>query len=259
VVVGRTAVLPGRPGTHTGAVMNQTPVWPPPPPRRRFWDRLTPLQRAGLIAAGFILPCTGALALIGTLAGDPPSTVIETPAAEQLAGAATGTPATADPDTGPGGESATTEPAAGETSAAAEPVVTKKTVTVTKSIGFSTRTVKDPDLAKGRTEVRTKGVAGVRTLSYEVTLTDGKETKRTLLENVVTRKPVTKVVAVGTKAVGGGNCDPNYSGACVPIASDVDCAGGSGNGPAYVEGPVTVIGDDIYDLDRDGDGIACDT
>lgn len=52
-------------------------------------------------------------------------------------------------------------------------------------------------------------------------------------------------------------CDPNYSG-CVPIASDVDCAGGKGNGPAYVRGPVSVIGTDIYDLDRDGDGTACD-
>lgn len=54
------------------------------------------------------------------------------------------------------------------------------------------------------------------------------------------------------------NCDPNYSGACVPIASDVDCAGGSGNGPAYVAGPVYVTGSDIYGLDRDGDGIGCE-
>jgi hypothetical protein len=53
-------------------------------------------------------------------------------------------------------------------------------------------------------------------------------------------------------------CDPNYGGACVPIASDVDCAGGSGNGPAYVRGPVQVVGDDIYGLDRDGDGIGCE-
>lgn len=53
------------------------------------------------------------------------------------------------------------------------------------------------------------------------------------------------------------NCDPNYSG-CVPVASDVDCAGGSGNGPAYVRGPINVIGTDIYGLDRDGDGIACE-
>ena len=45
---------------------------------------------------------------------------------------------------------------------------------------------------------------------------------------------------------------------CVPIASDVDCPGGSGNGPAYAPGPVRVIGTDIYDLDRDGDGEACE-
>ncbi|CAJ1580304.1 hypothetical protein [[Mycobacterium] wendilense] len=54
------------------------------------------------------------------------------------------------------------------------------------------------------------------------------------------------------------DCDPNYSGACVPIATDVDCAGGSGNGPEYVTGPVYVVGDDIYELDREGDGVACE-
>jgi hypothetical protein len=54
-------------------------------------------------------------------------------------------------------------------------------------------------------------------------------------------------------------CDPNYSGACVPIASDVDCEGGSGNGPEYVDGPVTVDGDDIYELDRDGNGTGCES
>jgi hypothetical protein len=53
------------------------------------------------------------------------------------------------------------------------------------------------------------------------------------------------------------DCDPNYSG-CVPIASDVDCSGGSGNGPAYAVGPVTVIGRDIYGLDRNGDGVGCE-
>ena len=54
------------------------------------------------------------------------------------------------------------------------------------------------------------------------------------------------------------SCDSNYSGPCVPIASDVDCEGGSGNGPAYVSGPVTVIGDDIYGLDSNDDGIGCE-
>ncbi|ESW82285.1 hypothetical protein X760_01405 [Mesorhizobium sp. LSHC422A00] len=31
-----------------------------------------------------------------------------------------------------------------------------------------------------------------------------------------------------------------------------------GQWSAYVRGPVTVVGRDIYDLDRDGDGIGCE-
>jgi hypothetical protein len=52
------------------------------------------------------------------------------------------------------------------------------------------------------------------------------------------------------------DCHPSYD-TCVPIASDVDCEGGSGNGPEFT-GTVRVIGPDEYDLDRDGDGVACD-
>jgi resuscitation-promoting factor RpfB len=49
---------------------------------------------------------------------------------------------------------------------------------------------------------------------------------------------------------GGAGCDSNYTG-CVPSGQgDVDCAD--------VNGPVQVIGDDIYGLDRDGDGQACE-
>jgi hypothetical protein len=145
-----------------------------------------------------------------------------------------------------------TEPAEVKT-----PVTTKKTVRETQRIAYATRTVKDSTLASGTRKVRTKGVAGQKTLTYEVTYVDGKQTARKLVRSTVTRKPVTEVVAVGTKT-STRKCDPNYSG-CVPIASDVDCAGGGGNGPAYVSGPVRVTGDDIYDLDRDGDGIACDS
>jgi hypothetical protein len=93
-----------------------------------------------------------------------------------------------------------------------------------------------------------------------VTLTNGVETDRKLLRSEITTKPVTQVIVVGTKEEPPEepSCDPNYSGACVPIASDVDCAGGSGDGPKYVQGPVRVLGTDIYDLDRDGDGYGCE-
>jgi hypothetical protein len=63
-------------------------------------------------------------------------------------------------------------------------------------------------------------------------------------------------------ATSGGDdsdCDPSYEGACLdPSAADYDCEGGSGDGPAYT-GTVTVVGDDHFDLDRDGDGIACES
>ncbi|WP_298430350.1 excalibur calcium-binding domain-containing protein [uncultured Jannaschia sp.] len=55
------------------------------------------------------------------------------------------------------------------------------------------------------------------------------------------------------------SCHSSYELVCVPAGvSDVDCAGGSGNGPYYVRGPVRVVGWDEYRLDRDGDGIACE-
>ncbi|MBA9004229.1 G5 domain-containing protein [Thermomonospora cellulosilytica] len=157
------------------------------------------------------------------------------------------TPAATDP-----GNAAPSTPA----STATTPKIEKRTVTETEEIPFKTKRVNDPTLAEGTTEVRRRGVAGVRTLTYEVTVTDGVQTGKKLVREVVTKAPVTRVIAVGTKQT--PRCDPNYSGACVPIADDVDCAGGGGNGPAYVDGPVRITGSDIYDLDRDGDGIACD-
>jgi hypothetical protein len=72
-----------------------------------------------------------------------------------------------------------------------------------------------------------------------------------------TTKPKPKPSTTKPKAP-APKCHPSYEGVCVPFASDVDCAGGSGNGPAYVEGPVYVVGPDVYDLDRDGDGVACE-
>jgi resuscitation-promoting factor RpfB len=95
--------------------------------------------------------------------------------------------------------------------------------------------VNDSALSKGSTRVRNPGVRGVEVLTYKVTLRNGIQTHKELVRKVIVRAPVTRVVAVGTKET--QQCDPNYSGACVPIASDVDCAGGSGNGPASSKDP----------------------
>jgi resuscitation-promoting factor RpfB len=53
------------------------------------------------------------------------------------------------------------------------------------------------------------------------------------------------------------NCTPGYS-PCLTPAYDYDCAGGSGDGPAYT-GYVVINGSDPYDLDSDGDGVGCES
>lgn len=136
--------------------------------------------------------------------------------------------------------------------------------TMTEVVVFLEETREDGAIAKGQTGVVQEGISGERTISYELTKVEGREVNRKEIKNEITKAPVNKVIAIGTYVAPVvqqrkvSNCDPNYLGACVPIASDVDCAGGSGNGPAYVSGPVRVIGSDIYGLDRDGDGVGCE-
>lgn len=136
-------------------------------------------------------------------------------------------------------------------------------------IAYSSSTIEDPNLDAGLTVVATPGANGENVTRIRVVTEDGREVSREVIEEVIVSAPVNEVIAIGTlqpppppppppPAPANDGCDPNYEGACVPIAPDVDCAGGSGNGPGYVDGPVWIVGSDIYDLDRDGDGIACD-
>jgi resuscitation-promoting factor RpfB len=164
--------------------------------------------------------------------------------------------------------------AAGQTATPSTPTesATAQTqiVTETQEIPYETSTVDDSSLLVGTTQVRTAGANGVKTLTFEVTIVNREVTDKKLISEEITTQPVTEVVAVGTMPQAPPpppppppqepqpQCHPSYSGACVPFASDVDCEGGGGNGPAYVRGPVQVVGPDVYDLDRDGDGVACE-
>lgn len=155
------------------------------------------------------------------------------------------------------------------------PVETEKEIAEESIVPFDAITVDDANSDVGISGISVGGQDGKRTTTYLVKYRDGVEVAREVLREEVTVQPVTEVTFVGTRQPAPpapapapappapapapeGGCDSNYADACVPIASDVDCAGGSGNGPAYVSGPVRIVGNDIYDLDRDGDGIACD-
>lgn len=154
-----------------------------------------------------------------------------------------------------------------------KPVVVVTNVDVAEPIPFAAVSVDDANLDVGQSVVSTNGVEGTKVTTWAVTTVDGVETGRTVVSIVTSVAPVDQVTSVGTRVPpppapvaapepapvsDGGGCDTNYSGPCVPISSDVDCAGGSGNGPDYVTGPVYIVGTDVYDLDRDGDGVACE-
>jgi hypothetical protein len=145
-------------------------------------------------------------------------------------------------------------------------VIAHEEAVETAPLPFERTSIEDPNAPAGSTTITVIGTSGEVTRTYRITLTDGVETARKLVSEVVSIAPVAEVTSIGTYVAppppppqpDTSGCDSNYAGACVPIASDVDCAGGNGNGPAYVDGPVSIVGWDIYDLDRDGDGIACD-
>lgn len=141
---------------------------------------------------------------------------------------------------------------------------------VESTVPFESIRQDDPNADLGVETLLVAGVAGILATRFEVTVTDGVETGRVAVAEELRIAPVAEVVGVGSRppvvagpaapvqAVAAGNCDPNYEGDCVPIDSDVDCASGSGNGPSYVQGPVWVVGTDIYGLDRNGDGQGCE-
>lgn len=67
------------------------------------------------------------------------------------------------------------------------------------------------------------------------------------------------VIGFGGPAEAKRKCHPSYKGKCLKVnAGDYDCIGGGGNGPNYT-GRVRVVGPDVFRLDRDGDGIGCES
>lgn len=106
-----------------------------------------------------------------------------------------------------------------------------------QEIPFETRTVEDPSMPRGATRVWTEGEPGVRTRRYAVTTVDGHETGRRLLDDTVTKQPVTQVVAVGTMPDPDDGCSPGYDGCDPgdPSGPGVSCDDGGG-GPFVVKG-----------------------
>lgn len=68
-------------------------------------------------------------------------------------------------------------------------------------IDYKTQTIYNSDMDEGTSKVITKGQEGRKDVVTEITYLDGFETGRVVISEKVTKKPVTKVVEVGTKKV----------------------------------------------------------
>lgn len=85
----------------------------------------------------------------------------------------------------------------------AQQIETEHTETETKkeSISYETKTVEDDSIEYGQTIVRTEGSYGEKTYTYNVTYKGDKELSRELVKEEITKQPVTKVIAKGTRIV----------------------------------------------------------
>ncbi|KZX06299.1 G5 domain-containing protein [Streptococcus oralis] len=91
---------------------------------------------------------------------------------------------------------------AGKTEQPAEPKVEHQEITTTEEIPYASRTENNADLAEGTRNVKQAGVKGTKTITWDITLTDGKETARTKKSEKVTKEPVEEIIEVGTKKTG---------------------------------------------------------
>jgi hypothetical protein len=245
-------------------------VLPPPDPRARIasprFASRTPMpqrpsrrsvRRRSIVVA---MTAAGALLVWSALSLNPGGdTTVEIPSASSLESSA---PATVGTDTR-GSKPATSSTTAAEPSVVPEPATgPPRTDAVEPTVTISDTTMPTETLATPAPTTRPAPATSVEA-TVRPTTTARTTTARTTTVPA-TRRPTTTVptTTITTQPTQpsptvGSDCDRNYSG-CVPIASDVDCAGGSGNGPAYVRGPVNVIGIDIYRLDADHDGVGCD-
>ena len=79
--------------------------------------------------------------------------------------------------------------------------VTYKTIKENKEVPFEVDIIEDKDLLKGETKVEVEGQVGNNELVYEMTYHNGKQVQKKFLQEIVSKKPINKVIKKGTKVV----------------------------------------------------------
>ncbi|HET7475890.1 MAG TPA: ubiquitin-like domain-containing protein [Dermatophilaceae bacterium] len=91
--------------------------------------------------------------------------------------------------------------------------VSEKTVKATQAIGYATQSRSDSSMYKGQSRTLQSGALGARVVTYKEVWVNGKRESRKVLATKVTKAPVTRILAVGTKSrPSTGGSAPNLSG-----------------------------------------------
>ncbi|MBC5995642.1 DUF348 domain-containing protein [Romboutsia ilealis] len=77
--------------------------------------------------------------------------------------------------------------------------VTEEVIKEIKSIPFEVSVIEDKDLLKGQTKVEEEGKSGENQLVYKITYHNGKQVEKTFVEEIVSEKPINKIIKKGTK------------------------------------------------------------
>jgi len=75
----------------------------------------------------------------------------------------------------------------------------KQTVTLDEPIAFDVDRIENADQSVSYREITTAGEAGVRSVSYEITIEDGQEVGRIEIASVTIKHPITQIELVGVK------------------------------------------------------------
>jgi len=127
--------------------------------------------------------------------------------------------------------------------------IVTKTDTEIQAIPYGSETVNDATLAKGTSKITTAGVNGSRTLTYKITYTNGKQTKKQLMSNTVTIQPVTQVTSTGTYVASPAPTPSCSNGSYINSAGDTVCSPSSSP-----SGATAKCGDGTYSYSQSRSG-----
>jgi hypothetical protein len=134
------------------------------------------------------------------------------------------------------------------------PVATEAEVQETSAIPYGAVTVNDGGIDVGASAVTVSGGNGEKVTTYRVQYLDGVEVSRSVAREEVTVQPIDEVTAIGTRVPAPAPAPEPEAPVQSAYYENCDAVRAAGAAPLYTDDPGY-----SRKLDRDGDGVACES